>query len=237
LTVLRCLERVFRAKSSIYPHVLVSIKENFVKQIRQRLTYANVMSSLAVFMVLGGATAFAATKIGANQLKANSVLTGKIKKEAVTAGKIKKNAIVTAKIADKAVTGPKVDTATLGTVPTATNATNATHASTADTATTAAPRAFARVIAGGDVDEPRAKGVTDAGVTLVGGSAYCFELGFTPTNIQATVDWTGGGANTFAQATLEPFVICPDGTDASVRTTNNAGAGINTISFFVSFVG
>ena len=55
-----------------------------MKQIRQRLTYANVMSSIAVFLVLGGATAFAATKIGANQLKANSVLTGKIKKEAVT---------------------------------------------------------------------------------------------------------------------------------------------------------
>ena len=32
----------------------------FVKQIRKRLTYANVMSSIAVFLVLGGATAFAA---------------------------------------------------------------------------------------------------------------------------------------------------------------------------------
>ena len=50
-----------------------------MKQIRQRLTYANVMSSIAVFFILGGATAFAATKIGANELKANSVLTGKIK--------------------------------------------------------------------------------------------------------------------------------------------------------------
>lgn len=80
-----------------------------MKQIPNRLTYANVMSSLAVFLVLGGATAFAATKIGANQLKANSVLTGKIKKEAVTAAKIKKNA----------VTGGKVKESTLGTVPSA----------------------------------------------------------------------------------------------------------------------
>ena len=36
-----------------------------MKQIRKRLTYANVMSSIAVFLVLGGATAFAASKIGA----------------------------------------------------------------------------------------------------------------------------------------------------------------------------
>lgn len=80
-----------------------------MKQIRNRLTYANVMSSIAVFLVLGGATAFAATKIGSNQLKANAVLTGKIKKEAVTTGKIKKNA----------VTGAKVKESSLGVVPSA----------------------------------------------------------------------------------------------------------------------
>lgn len=45
------------------------------------------MSSVAVFLMLGGATAFAATKIGANEIKANSIKTGKIVKEAVTAGR------------------------------------------------------------------------------------------------------------------------------------------------------
>ncbi len=79
-----------------------------MKQIRRHFTYANVMSSIAVFMILGGATAVAATKIGANEIKANSIKTGKIVKEAVTAGKIKKNAIVTAKIANGAVTGEKL---------------------------------------------------------------------------------------------------------------------------------
>lgn len=113
-----------------------------MKQIRKRLTYANVMSSIAVFMVLGGATAFAATKIGANEIKANSIKTGKIVKEAVTAGKIKNsavttgklanagvtadkiadNAVTTTKIADKAVTGAKLDLPTIGVVPTAANA-------------------------------------------------------------------------------------------------------------------
>jgi hypothetical protein len=79
-----------------------------VQQIRQRLTYANVMSSIAVFFVLGGATAFAATKIGANELKANAVLTGKIKKEAVTAAKLKNGAITTGKIANGAVDADRI---------------------------------------------------------------------------------------------------------------------------------
>ena len=113
-----------------------------MKQIRRHLTYANVMSSIAVFLMLGGATAFAATKIGANELKANSIKTGKIVKEAVTAGKIKvgavtetriadgavtnkkiaDNAVTTGKIANDAVTGDKVKESTLGQVPSAANA-------------------------------------------------------------------------------------------------------------------
>ncbi|HEX6153720.1 MAG TPA: hypothetical protein VFZ19_09390 [Solirubrobacterales bacterium] len=96
-----------------------------MKQLRNRLTYANVMSSLAVFLVLGGATAFAATKIGANQLKANSVKTGKIVKEAVTTSKIKNNAVNTAKIANDAVTGQKVLESSLGQVPSAASAADA----------------------------------------------------------------------------------------------------------------
>ncbi len=52
-----------------------------MKQIRKRITYANVMSSIAVFLVLGGATAYAAKKIGSNEIKGNSITTGKIKKK------------------------------------------------------------------------------------------------------------------------------------------------------------
>jgi hypothetical protein len=104
-----------------------------VKQIRKRLTYANVMSSIAVFLVLGGATAFAASKITAKQLQSNSVTTAKIKKNAVTASKIKNNSITTSKVANGAITGAKVNLGSLGTVPSATSATNAAHANNADT--------------------------------------------------------------------------------------------------------
>jgi hypothetical protein len=80
-----------------------------LKQIRKRLTYANVMSSLAVFLILGGATAFAAVKkVGPNEIKANSIKTGKIVKEAVTAGKLKNGAVSESKLADGAVTTNKL---------------------------------------------------------------------------------------------------------------------------------
>ncbi len=93
-----------------------------MNSIRKRLTYANVMSSIAIFLVLGGATAFAASQLGKNsvgtkQLKKNAVTVAKIKKNAVTAAKIKVNAVTGAKIQDGAVTGAKVNLASLGTVP------------------------------------------------------------------------------------------------------------------------
>lgn len=189
-----------------------------MKQLRQRLTYANVMSTIAAFAALGGATALAAEKIGPKQLKANSVRTVKIKKGAVTTGKIR----------NEAVTGAKAAEQTFSTVPSAV------------VAETAAPRAYARVIsnkAGLAVDPARSKGVVTESVTFVGTSVYCFELTFAVRNVQATVEWLDGGANTFAQATVEPFSACPAGTDASVRTTDNRGEGIENINFYVAFVG
>jgi hypothetical protein len=95
-----------------------------VKQIRKRLTYANVISSVAVFLVLGGA-AFAAVKlpknsVGTKQLKNNAVTTAKIKDGAVTASKVNVSGF------------PKVPSAA-----SADTATNAGHAASADKATTA----------------------------------------------------------------------------------------------------
>jgi hypothetical protein len=68
--------------------------------VRRHLTYANVMSSLAVFLVLAGAGAYAASK-----LKPNSVKTRNIKDAAVTSPKIANGAVTGAKIANGAV-GP-----------------------------------------------------------------------------------------------------------------------------------
>jgi hypothetical protein len=79
------------------------------------------MSSLAVFLILGGATAVAAKKIGSNGLKANAVTTAKIKREAVTTKKIRKNAVVGAKVKNGSLNGSDINLSTLGTVPNAAN--------------------------------------------------------------------------------------------------------------------
>jgi hypothetical protein len=69
-----------------------------MKSVRQRLTYANVMSSIAVFLVVAGGSAFAATQLGKN-----TVGTKQLKKEAVTLAKI----AAAAKKSLKGATGPE----------------------------------------------------------------------------------------------------------------------------------
>jgi hypothetical protein len=87
-----------------------------LKSVRKRLTYANVMSSIAVFLVLGGATAIAATQLGKN-----SVGTKQLKNNSVTTKKIKKNAVTGAKVKNGSLTGADINLSTVGTVPSAAN--------------------------------------------------------------------------------------------------------------------
>jgi hypothetical protein len=77
--------------------------------LRKRLTYANVMSTLAVFLVVAGGSALAA-----NQLAKNSVGTKQLKNNAVTAAKIKNNAVSGGKIANGAVSGSKLGGGAVG---------------------------------------------------------------------------------------------------------------------------
>jgi hypothetical protein len=78
-----------------------------MKSVRKRLTYANVMSSIAVFLVVAGGTAFAATQLGKE-----SVGTKQLKKEAVSLAKINaaaKNSLkgATGATGSKGAEGPK----------------------------------------------------------------------------------------------------------------------------------
>ncbi|HXF31245.1 MAG TPA: hypothetical protein VN522_06960 [Solirubrobacterales bacterium] len=73
-----------------------------LRAIGKRLTYANVIASLALFLALGGGAVYAASH------KTNKVGTGKLKQNAVTAGKIKPNAVTQTKIRNNAVTNVKL---------------------------------------------------------------------------------------------------------------------------------
>ena len=54
-------------------------------QLRRRITYANVMATIAVFGVLAGGGAYAASKIGPKDIKKNAVRAKHIKKDQVRA--------------------------------------------------------------------------------------------------------------------------------------------------------
>jgi hypothetical protein len=190
------------------------------------------MSSIAVFLILGGATAFAASKIGSNQLKAGSVTTGKLKREAVAGSKLKKNAVTTTKIHKDAVTGAKVkdgsltgsdiNVSTLGTVP---------------SAASAQPTSFAHVNSAGALDTTNSKSAGT--VTKVGtGGLYCFSgLPFSPKGGEATVDFNNSGFE-FAQLGIgeDSGKECPSGTQAFVFTVTGSGTPI-AAGFFALFYG
>jgi hypothetical protein len=80
-----------------------------MKYLRCRLTYANVIATLALFLALGGATAFAASQLGKN-----SVGGKQLKKNSVTAAKIKNGAVTQAKIATSAQNALKGGTGPAG---------------------------------------------------------------------------------------------------------------------------
>lgn len=90
-----------------------------MKRLRGKLTYANVISTLCLFLLVSGGTALAATQLGKNT---------------VGSKQLKKNAVTGSKIKNGAVTGSKINLSSLGAVPVATSA---GHASTADSATNA----------------------------------------------------------------------------------------------------
>jgi hypothetical protein len=92
---------------------------------RPKLSYANVVATLALFVALGGG-AMAASQLGKNsvgtkqlkknavtkaKIKKNSVATAKIKNGAVARKKLKNSAVNGAKIADGSVTGTEIDAA------------------------------------------------------------------------------------------------------------------------------
>jgi hypothetical protein len=108
-----------------------------LKGLRSRLTYANVMATIAVFMVLTGigfaVAALPKGSVGTKQLRKGAVRSKKIHKNAVNAskirrgavgrselangavgsGKISNSAVITKKIANGAVTRVKVDPAAI----------------------------------------------------------------------------------------------------------------------------
>ena len=64
-----------------------------MKRFRPRLSYANVVATMALFLALAGGTVWAANKINGKQIKKNTIPGNRIKKNTLTANQIKKQTI------------------------------------------------------------------------------------------------------------------------------------------------
>lgn len=181
-----------------------------MQRIRQRLTYANVMSSIAVFLVLGGGAAYAAKKISGNQLKGGSVTASKIKRGAVTTAKLRKGAVKANKIAQGAVTNAKLANGTL----TLEKLAAGFVAPAAEKLSRAANVSATGTVLAGSV------GIAQANVSHPKVGFYCLSgLNPAPVGGVATIDYSEAGESVLVQFDTGqgPANICPAGTQAFVN--------------------
>jgi hypothetical protein len=204
---------------------------------RARFTYANVTATLALFLALTGAGAYAAGQlaprsVGEPQLRPGAVTADKIRKSAVTAPKIKAEAIKRGKLADRSVTAAKMGPAAItsgslaeGAVtgekigPEAVSGDNVVEstlsqvpsAARADVATSADsgnPPAFAYITAEATIDADLSKGIAQVRDGSLAG-IYCVAAqGFNPRGAQVTPRLTVSGSVT-AYAKVGGSADCP----------------------------
>jgi hypothetical protein len=118
-----------------------------MSMVRSHLTFANVISCLALFVALGGGAY-------ALQIPSNSVGTTQLKNGAVTNVKLATQAVTGEKVANNSLTGAQISEGTLGRVPSATRAQTAATADDASRLGGYPASAFvngSQPIAGGDL--------------------------------------------------------------------------------------
>lgn len=89
-----------------------------MQMLLRKLTYANVVATLALFLALGGGAVWAANQIGKNAIKSKNIATNAVKtrniaKNAVKSSKIAANGVKNKDIAKNAVTRSKLKAGTL----------------------------------------------------------------------------------------------------------------------------
>ncbi|HEY2479454.1 MAG TPA: hypothetical protein VGI17_12085 [Solirubrobacterales bacterium] len=192
-----------------------------MKLLRKRLTYTNVMSSIAVFFALGGASALAAGQVANGHANKNVAMAGKTHKK----GK-------------RGPRGPRGETGAQGaTGPQGAAGPQGTAGAPGAPGAPGSALGYARVAADGTFDPADSKGIVS--VTTAGSSLLCFKLSFVPHSITATIElystdqpsaaygFVGSGLGVGTSA-------CPAGTTAYTATANSTGAN-ERLPVFVIF--
>jgi hypothetical protein len=76
--------------------------------LRQRLTYANVVSTAALFLAVVGGTAYAASKIGTSEIQRHAVIDKKLASDSVKNGKLVDAAVGNAEVKDDSIEPSKL---------------------------------------------------------------------------------------------------------------------------------
>lgn len=82
-------------------------------KLRARMSYANVVSTLALALAVGGGSAYAATKIGSDGLRYHAVTASKLANNAVSPSKVKDNSLSGRELRDNSVTSADIRNGTL----------------------------------------------------------------------------------------------------------------------------
>lgn len=82
---------------------------------RPRLTYANIVSTLALFLALGGGAAYAASKVSSSDLAKGAVHTSNVFKRAITSGKLAVGAVRSNQVVDGAIGSKQLANSAVGT--------------------------------------------------------------------------------------------------------------------------
>ena len=202
-------------------------------RLTSRFSYANVMSTVAVFIALGGVSYAAITlpsnSVGSKQIKKRAVKNSDLGRSAVTTGKVKNFSLLSKDFkpgqlpqGPTGAPGPKGDTGAPGT-----NGTNGTNGSAL---------AYGRVN-GQDTTFSATKGLGSATITKgTGAGKYCVTgLPFAPQNVSATNTIFGGAGATFVAADIGTGSVltgCPDNTQVSFLTRDVNGANADASFYF-----
>jgi hypothetical protein len=183
---------------------------------RRRLTYANVVASLALFAALGGssyaAIALPTGSVGTKQIRANAVNTSKVKDHTLLAKDFQVGQL------PAGPQGPKGNAGATG--------------AKGDAGAPGSAVAYAHVIVdagGATVDLSRSKNVTNANVNRSSKGVTCFTgLGFSPKSIVASTDAVQpGGLAVVSLGAIAPggslVAACGASVQAAVTSVNASG--------------
>jgi hypothetical protein len=233
-----------------------------VNSLRPRLSYANVTASLALFIAVSGAGAYAAglapKSVGAPELRPGAVTANKLRKNAVITPKVKAQAITTPKLADSAVdgrvlapgsvsgekivfgaithdkVGPEAITGDQIVESSLTQVPIAGFADSATNAESANPLAFADVDETGALNSNLSKGLSPADVRLTATGVYCISVpGFNPRGAVVTPK-TINTDGVIATATIGGTGTCP-APRVEVQTYRSDGSRLSARFYVVLY--